>query len=120
LVKFIQENSISGVILLSGDSHFGAIDDGTNSSFPEMLSPGPNLTRCATTNNPGIWRQGVYWTRGNGPPCNGYGVVSVKADPPQVTLQVKNPKGQTKLNLIVTLAASMPTNESGGAEGEFK
>ncbi len=102
LVKFIQSHSISGVILLSGDAHIGALDDGTNSDFPEMLVPGPNLSKCATTRKPGMWSHGIYWSGpSKKPPCNGYGVVSVNANPSKVQLQVKNTDGNTQLDLTV-------------------
>ncbi len=101
LIKFIRDHKISGVILLSGDAHFGAIDDGTNSEFPEMLTPSPSLLGCASAKNPGKWSEGAYWSRDRKKPCSGYGLVSVQADPPQVKLEVKDTQGVTKLELNV-------------------
>ncbi len=38
IVNFIQQHRIEGVIVISGDMHSGgALDDGTNSGFPEIL-----------------------------------------------------------------------------------
>lgn len=101
LIKFIRDHKISGVILLSGDAHFGAIDDGTNSEFPEMLTPSPSLLGCASAKNPGKWSEGAYWSKDRKKPCSGYGLVSVQADPPQVKLEVKDTQGNTKLKLNV-------------------
>lgn len=102
LLRFIRENSISGVILLSGDAHMGGLDDGTHAGLPEMLTPGPNLLYCATVSRPGVWSEGIYWTHSKGPSCNGYGVVSVQADAPLVNLQVKDMFGNTRLELNVS------------------
>jgi phosphodiesterase/alkaline phosphatase D-like protein len=38
LINFIAENKISNVVVLSGDSHNSAIDDGKNAGLPELMS----------------------------------------------------------------------------------
>lgn len=38
LVNFCRENRIENVVILSGDAHTSAIDDGRNSGFPELMS----------------------------------------------------------------------------------
>ena len=38
LLNFIKSECINNVVVISGDSHTGAIDDGTNSGLPEILS----------------------------------------------------------------------------------
>jgi phosphodiesterase/alkaline phosphatase D-like protein len=38
LLNFCHEEKIKNVILLSGDAHTSAIDDGTHSGFPELMS----------------------------------------------------------------------------------
>ncbi len=102
LLKFIQDNSITGVIVLSGDAHMGALDDGTHSDLPEMLVPGPNLPACSSEATPGQWSAGMYWTeKHGGAPCNGYGVVSVQANPARVKLEIKDAAGNLKLALDV-------------------
>lgn len=101
LINFIRDNKISGVILLSGDAHFGAIDDGTNSEFPEMLAPSPSLIGCATAKDPGEWSEGTYLSGDRRKPCSGYGLVSIQTDPPQVKLEVKDTHGKTQLELNV-------------------
>lgn len=100
LVKFIKDNNIGGIIFISGDLHAGAIDDGSNSMFPEMVVPSPNGNSCMTTPNSGQWSEGVY----SAPPgegCMGYGLVRVTIVPDQVELSVKSDVGAPVLKLNV-------------------
>ena len=102
IVNFIKDNSIRGVILISGDLHAGAIDSGAHSDFPEMLVPGPNLANCLTSSGMGEWSVGYYGSpKRSGPPCNGYGVVTVTTNPDTVNLAVKNTEGVTQLQYSV-------------------
>ena len=62
LVNFIHANKIKGVVFVSGDIHSGgAIDDGTNSDFPEASVPHANLLNFYDTfyKAPGKWSQGL-------------------------------------------------------------
>lgn len=103
ILDFINDNSIRGVAIISGDEHMGGIDDGTNSGVPEMLVPGPNLAHCSTTNNPGTWSHGTYGdiTLGGDqdPPCHGYGIFRVLTNPDRFIMKVKNADGKSILNL---------------------
>lgn len=63
LLNFIEENGISNVIVLSGDSHTAAIDDGANAGLPEIMAGGLDITNSqivALLNSVGIkiWNQG--------------------------------------------------------------
>lgn len=103
ILDFIRSNHIPGVIILSGDLHAGAIDDGTNSGLPELVVPTANDgfdKRCLTepTGNVGIWSVGHYGDA-SGAPCNGYAVVTVEDS--RVLLQVKDSQGATKLEYTV-------------------
>lgn len=40
LLNFCHDNKIKNVIVLSGDAHTAAIDDGRNSGFPELMAGG--------------------------------------------------------------------------------
>jgi len=40
LINFCRDNAIKNVIVLSGDAHTAAIDDGTNAGFPELMAGG--------------------------------------------------------------------------------
>ena len=58
LVDFIEANRIAGVVIISGDVHSGgAIDNGTNSRFPEMSVPFANLGFANT--GYGTWSEGL-------------------------------------------------------------
>lgn len=94
IVKFIHDNNIHGVIMLSGDSHFGAIDNGTNSGLPEMEVPPANIGGCLTARGTGTWSEGVFAPQ----KCPGYGFVQVTTNPDRVTLQVKNDTGVVQLH----------------------
>jgi hypothetical protein len=38
LLQYLRDNDVKNVILLTGDSHTSAIDDGTNSGLPELMA----------------------------------------------------------------------------------
>jgi len=44
LLSFLGEEGIQGVIVLSGDSHTAAIDDGANAGLPEIMAGGLDIT----------------------------------------------------------------------------
>ncbi|HZQ05033.1 MAG TPA: alkaline phosphatase D family protein [Anaerolineae bacterium] len=103
ILDFIRTNQITGVIVLSGDLHAGAIDDGRDSGLPEMVAPTANDgfdKRCLTepTGNVGKWSVGHYGDP-NTEACNGYSVISVSED--SVLLEVKDSEGNTKLHYVV-------------------
>lgn len=100
LLDLVRNKKIRGVIIISGDLHMGAIDDGTWSGLPELLVPAPNGRHCLTAARPGKWSEGIYFTP-HGEGCIGYGLVTVKTDPPRVLLQVKDSQGRVKLRLTV-------------------
>ena len=63
VLNFISENNIKNVIVLSGDSHNAAIDDGKNAGLPEIMAGGldiPNSKTVAFLSLLGlnIWDQG--------------------------------------------------------------
>lgn len=95
LQDYIEDNSISGVIMITGDLHTGgAIDDGTNNGFdlPEMCVPHTNLVD-GNINNVGTWSEGV--TTG----ARGYGLVTVT--PSSVTLEVYGANGTLRHSLTL-------------------
>ncbi|MGE5858929.1 MAG: alkaline phosphatase D family protein [Ignavibacteria bacterium] len=44
VLNFVSLNNIKNVIVLSGDSHTAAIDDGANSGLPEIMAGGLDIT----------------------------------------------------------------------------
>ncbi len=101
LVKFIRDNNIHGVVFISGDLHGAAIDDGTNSDFPEMLVPGANVGGGFTSPETGAWTQGVCRNLNKIALCNGYGVVTVTTNPDAALLQTINEDGNVMQQLTV-------------------
>lgn len=103
ILGFIGENDIQGVVVVSGDIHMGAIDDGTAAGLPTMSVPPANLEpktgNCSTTGkDKGEWSHGTYVTfrddaTGTLNPCNGYGVLEFLTNPDRLTLFVKDDKG---------------------------
>ncbi len=99
LLEFISANNITDVFVISGDSHGGAIDDGTNSGMPEMLVPGPNMKgSCFTSRDTGMWSHGIYGQVAN-KGCRGYALVDIMTDPDRALLRVKDEFGQVKLEM---------------------
>ncbi len=44
VLDFVNANNIKNVIVLSGDQHTAAIDDGANAGFPEIMAGGLDIT----------------------------------------------------------------------------
>ncbi len=102
--RFIQDNHITGVAVISGDLHSGGIDNGTASGVVEMVVPNVNIITPANTSCStgvvGTWSQGTY--NNNAGSCRGYGVASVTTNPDQLTLQVKDENGNVKLTYTMS------------------
>jgi hypothetical protein len=67
-----------------------------------MLVPGANLAICSTTNDPGVWSEGIYGAFGQGkndPPCQGYGIFRVLTNPDRIIMKVNDADGKQKLSL---------------------
>ncbi len=48
ILSFIENNNIKNVIVLSGDSHNAAMDDGFNAGLPEIMAGGLDITNSKT------------------------------------------------------------------------
>ena len=99
IVDFINTNSITGVIFMSGDIHSnGAIDNGTNSYFPEISVPNTNTesSRCTGGGVCGTWSEGVT----SGLPEGGYAEFHVTPD--SVTLEAKGTSGVVRHSLTIS------------------
>ena len=106
LAHFIQDNGISGVIFLSGDLHSGgAIDDGTNSYFPELSVPTTNISGQADCagGDCGVWSEGLI----TGGDPSGYALVHVTSNgsggTEEVVLQVRAEDGSLRLEHRISL-----------------
>ena len=96
LVDFIKANGIAGVVIISGDVHLGgAIDNGTNSDFPEMNVPFANPGFADMTAH-GIWSEGFI----PGARHPGFGLFEVSQD--AVDMHVIGYDGSERLHYTVT------------------
>lgn len=108
LLDLVRNNRIKGVVFISGDMHAGGIDSGAHSGLPEMVVPTPNFKQCLsvygadrTMFGSGLWDKGTYWYLNEYRSCNGYGVISASANPPQLRLEVKDSEGGVRLSYNV-------------------
>jgi alkaline phosphatase D len=106
LVDFIKANSIKGVVFISGDVHFGGLDNGKYSSFPEIVVPTPNKKGCGSTSYFGNWSNGAYGAPSDSLPCNGYAKISVFTNPDKIVAEVKDDNGNIRLNMDYSLSQS--------------
>ena len=98
IVDFIHSSSITGVIFMSGDIHSGgAIDNGTNSYFPEISVPNTNTqsSTCTGGGGCGTWSEGYTV----GAQYDGYAAFYVTPD--SVTLEAKGIYGEIRHILTV-------------------
>jgi phosphodiesterase/alkaline phosphatase D-like protein len=63
VLDFISDNGIENVIVLSGDSHTAALDDGANAGLPEIMAGGLDITNSQLAGllasfGINIWNQG--------------------------------------------------------------
>lgn len=104
IVSFINQNKITGVIVLSGDLHSGgAIDDGTNSGLVEMSVPHTNMNMLldhptgVTTITPGTWSHGLL----SGVSSAGFGWVRVETNPDKVVLEARGEYGDVRKSIEI-------------------
>jgi alkaline phosphatase D len=98
IVDFIRTNSITGVIFMSGDIHSGgAIDNGTNSYFPEISVPNTSTqsTTCTGDEGCGTWSEGYTV----GAEYDGYAAFHVTPD--WVTIDAMGTHGEIRHSLTV-------------------
>lgn len=60
LAAFIEEHDIQGLVMLSGDAHMVAIDDGSNNQYAEGRGPGFPVIHAAALDRPGSKKGGPY------------------------------------------------------------
>lgn len=104
IVDFVNDNDISGVIIISGDLHSGgAIDDGTNSGIIEFSVPHTNMQMRedhptgVTTTTPGEWSEFLDGGVGNA----GFGWIQVLTNPDRVVIEVRDEQGALRRSYTV-------------------
>ena len=99
LKNYITNESIDGVVMVSGDLHTGGgVDDGTNNAWgiPELGTPHTNLAN-GNELNLGTWSEGVTaGTNGR----NGYGLITVSSS--SLKLDAKASDGTVRHTLTVS------------------
>ena len=60
IANFIVDRDIDNLVMISGDAHMVAIDDGTNTNFSEAPGPGFPLLHSAALDRPGSTKGGPY------------------------------------------------------------
>jgi phosphodiesterase/alkaline phosphatase D-like protein len=106
IADFIAENDITGVLMLSGDAHMLAIDDGTNSDFSASGGAGFPVFHAAALDKHGRVKGGPY-SEGAYPGSGQFGLVQVDDDGGSeitVTFSGKNWKSEEIVGYSFTVA----------------
>lgn len=77
IADFIHENGIDQLLILSGDAHMLAIDDGSHSSYIEGDDTGPVVFHAAALDRPGAVRGGPY-SEGTFPGGGQFGLIDIE------------------------------------------
>lgn len=95
LANFIAENQIDGLLMLSGDAHAIAIDDGTNSNFSDSAGPAFPVFHAAALDRRGRSKGGPY-SHGTYPGGGQFGLVTVTDEGGAITVELsgRNWKGE--------------------------
>jgi hypothetical protein len=75
IADFIADNGITNLLMLAGDAHMLAIDDGTNTDYSAAGGAGFPLLHAAATDRPGSVKGGPY-SEGAYPGAGQYGLVT--------------------------------------------
>jgi phosphodiesterase/alkaline phosphatase D-like protein len=113
IAETIDRMGIRNLVMVAGDAHMLAIDDGTHSGYAANRSGGFPLLQAAALDRPGSVKGGPY-SEGPHPGGGQYGVVRVNDDGSTVTVDLvgKNWRGETLMSYrfkLPTTSASVPT-----------
>ncbi len=113
ILNFIKLEKIDGVIVIAGDLHGGALDDGRNAGIPSAVIPSVNLPTCMSVPRAklGEWSHGVYGDAlkdKNNTPCVGYGVVTMQER--HARIAIKDGSGSLKLEMNMVSPTSFRSN----------
>jgi hypothetical protein len=103
LSDFMVEHDIDRLVMLSGDAHMVAIDDGTNTGYAEGGGPSFPVLHAAALDRPGHVKGGPY-SEGAIPGSGQFGVVEISYvdDGVHVVLSGRDWTGATLLSYEVT------------------
>jgi hypothetical protein len=123
IANFIAENSINNLIMISGDAHMIAIDDGSNSDYSDQGGAGfpvflaAALDRWGSTKggpfSQGCYTYSEYWVEQ-------FGIMEVYYDNKTTCLTWKGYRtlSDTQTELLVTWQKCVPTVKNGTAGNE--
>ena len=96
IANFIADNEIDNLMMLSGDAHMIAIDDGTNTDYSTSGNASFPLLQAAALDRPGSTKGGPY-SEGVFPGGGQFGLIEVTdtGDSLQVRLRGMNGKADT-------------------------
>ena len=96
LANFIADNGISNLMMLAGDAHMLAIDDGTNTDYSDNGGGGFPLLHAAALDRPGSVKGGPY-SEGAYPGAGQYGLVTFRYEGDSLTVDMagRNWLGET-------------------------
>ena len=107
LAGFIADNDIDGLIMLAGDAHMVALDDGTNSNYSTTPGPSFPVFHAAAFDRRGSTKGGPF-SHGAFPGGGHYGEITVTDDGRDritVTMTGKTWEGETLVTHTVTFEA---------------
>ncbi len=96
IADFIAQHQINRLVMLGGDAHMIAIDDGTNSNYSSRPGKGFPVMHAAALDRPGSVKGGPY-SQGAYPGAGQYGFVTIRDNGPagvEVTLSGRNWTGK--------------------------
>jgi phosphodiesterase/alkaline phosphatase D-like protein len=105
LANFVADNEITGMLMLAGDAHALAIDDGSNSDYSSAGGGGFPVFHAAPLDNHGSVKGGPY-SEGTATDSGQFGLVTVNDDGNQnvsVTLSGRNYTGAEVLSYRFTV-----------------
>ncbi len=113
IADFIAAQQIRGLVMLSGDAHMLAIDDGTNSDYSTLGYPGFPVMHAGALDRHGSTKGGPY-SEGSYPGGGRFGLISIEdtgGSSIAITMSGRNWKGEE----IVAYRFSIPTNSPASA-----
>jgi len=114
LAGFIADNGISNILMLSGDAHMLAIDDGTHSDYSAKGGAGFPVFHAAALDRQGSSKGGPY-SEGAYPGAGQFGLVTVEDNggpEVNVSLSGRNWKSEEIVSYEFTVSAGAPTAAS--------
>lgn len=98
IANFIARRNIDNLLMVSGDAHMVAIDDGANTNYSDRPGPGFPLLHAAPLDRPASIKGGPY-SEGAVAESGQFGVLDVADDGEtiEVTISARNWEGETLL-----------------------